>query len=246
MKAFLYAHRWKWIMLFLILALLRFPIAIASRLIPAPWSLQGVSGTLWSGQASALGLNGMIIQQHVHWNWQARALLQAKLQWQIEGRLSDAHSKVLLDAGWRNIDWRDVRLSLPLEPFTRLSEQAQALRLGGVIHLDSPLINLQQPWQLQGKLTHFSSALTQTANPLGSYQFQIDVAKNGVGNWHVSTLNGTLKAQGSGDLDIPQQHIQGNIQLEPDEATLLPLKPALALLPRNGDAYTVQIGSNLR
>lgn len=228
-------------LVFLLIALIRFPAGIAARFLPAPLVLQGASGTLWNGQASAFGVDGIVIQQNVRWQWQASALLRAALVWDIQGNFLDKNSQLLLEAGVGQISLRNLKVSLPLEPLTRMAERAKSLRLGALITLESPLIALNKNWVLDGQIDNLSSALTPSSNPFGSYRIHLDIKESGQGEWQLSTLNGALKADGQGALVLAKPQLTGSIKLIPDEEALVQLKPILGMLSRAESAYVLDI-----
>jgi len=234
------------VILLLLVASLRLPVAIAALLLPQSVSLQGASGTLWNGEASALGLNGMVVQQRLNWQFQPAALLGANLVWQVNGEYRDDKSRLQLKAGLSGFEARQISLALPLEPLAGLAEKMKGLKLGGLIQLETDSVSLKSGTKLTGKLENLSSGLTPSANPLGNYRFNLDVPANSAGTWQISTVGGVLKASGQGSADLRANKVDGAIHLQVDEGELLSLKPVLALLPKDDKGYVIDLANMKR
>lgn len=232
---------WAIIFLCLIVAIIRFPIALAAHLIPAPWILQGATGTIWQGEAAALGLGGMVLQQHVRWQFQPNALLGARLTWQIQGEFREEKSHLALTFRPGTITLHQLALHLPLEPLLNQSSRIKPLRLGALLRLKADTLSLNTGTNIDGQIENLSSGLTPTSNPFGSYKLHLDMQGNGRVNWQVSTLNGALKASGQGGIDIRKGGMTGVVNLLPDEEALLSLKPILSILPKNETGYTLNL-----
>lgn len=233
-------------LLILSIALLRFPMAIAAVFLPQPLALQGASGTIWQGEASALGLGGMVVQQHLSWQFQPRQLLSGSLVWQVQGEFRDDKSRMLLKLRPGSAEIQQAMLVLPLEPLIGQSPKMKGLKLGGVLHLDANEASLKKGVVLEGRLENLSSGLTPSANPFGSYRFHLSFPASGAGSWQIATLSGALKASGEGTANILQGKFTGEINLDADEANLLPLKPVLSTLPKGDKGYTLNLSSMMR
>lgn len=234
------------LLLVLLVAILRMPVAVAALFLPPMVSLQGANGTLWHGEASALGLNGMVVQQRLSWQFQPAALLRASLAWQIGGEYRDEKSRMQLKIGPASVVASQVSLALPLEPLASLAEKMKGLKLGGLIKLDTDSVSLRSGSKLNGKLENLSSGLTPSANPFGNYHFNLDLPANHAGTWEISTTGGVLKASGQGSANLATNKVDGAIHLQVDEGELLSLKPVLAMLPKDDKGYVIDLASMKR
>ena len=145
---------------FTVFALARFPVALAADwLIPQKINLAGSEGSLWQGRASALGLDGMAVQQDIAWKFRPGDLARGQLAWDVSGKFAGDSSKLVLSVSPVSVELRDVQLALPLEPLLNLDAKLKSLRLGGMVKLRSASFSPLRPSQASVLLENVFSAL---------------------------------------------------------------------------------------
>ena len=106
---------------FLVALTFFFPARVAYQWLPAPtFSLGGISGSVWSGQASQ-AKSGSIYMQDLHWRVKPFALFTGELRYQIEGSPAagfiDGQVSLNLSGA---VTASDLRGSMSLRPFGQL------------------------------------------------------------------------------------------------------------------------------
>jgi len=232
--------RWGLALLLVLLVcfIARLPAALVARALPAKLSLASVQGSIWHGSASALGIDGMVAQEKLVWDLQPTQLLRGTLVWQLRSEHAGQPGSATLRLGLRQRELADVRLSLPLEPLTRFNPTIAGVRLGGVVHLESPRLARNAPLNASLRLERVSSAMAAEPTLLGSYQLGIEADAAGAGKLQASSLGGPLAIDGGGEFRLASQAIDLKLRLKP-EGDLPGLASLLATLPREGDAFMV-------
>jgi general secretion pathway protein N len=98
-----------------------FPARVAYQWLPAPeFSLAGISGSVWSGQASQAQSGGFYLQ-NLHWRIRLLSLFTGELRYKIEGSLASGFidGQVSLDLSGA-VTASDLRGSAPLQLFEKL------------------------------------------------------------------------------------------------------------------------------
>lgn len=229
------------LVVFLVFALLRFPVSLAAGFLPATFKLTGAQGTLWHGRASALGLGGMVVQQDVVWQWQPQRLLHGQLAWEIRGQFAADSSRLTLALSPGAVEAREMHLALPLEPLLAQEAKLKPLRLGGILKLQSAVFTLQRPSELSARVENLFSALVPGIGALGNTQIQLSTPNSQAATWTVRPVDGPLAINGEGTLDLKRGTATGKLAFKPDSHLAGSLRPILSFLQSgaNGE-YTLQ------
>lgn len=227
-------------LVFLICFVVRLPAMLVARALPARIVLANVAGSVWHGSASALGIDGIVAQEKLVWDFQPAALLRGQLAWQLKGEHAGQPGSVRALIGLRQQALEQVRLSLPLEPLTRFNPTIAGVRLGGVVQLETPRLARHEAIQLNIRLDRVSSAMAAEASLLGSYQISVDADATGAGKLQVSPQGGPLQISGGGSFALASQAVDLSLRLKP-QGDLPGLASILATLPREQDQYVLNI-----
>ena len=223
--------------------LLQMPLSMGMGFLPQIIRLAGCEGTLWHGRAAALGINGQIVQQHLRWNFSPRQLLQGQLAWEVEGSFLQENSHLTLLLSPARLEVQKINLTLPAAPLMGLHAQLKGLKLGGLLHLQSTHLSSDQPGALNGQLDNLFSALVPDQGALGSYRLALTLQPGLNGTWNIAPQQGALGISGNGSLNLMQGQASGSLAFTPQGQASASLKPILALLPKQGDAYTLQFAA---
>ncbi len=230
------------IAVFLLFALIRFPVSLAAGFLPGNIRLDGTEGTIWQGRASAFGLGGQVVQQDVIWKVRFDNLLKARLAWDISGKFAADTSKLTLSLAPTRIELRDVAVALPLEPFLGQDAKLKSLRLGGLLKLNTANFSPQRPSDLSVRLENLFSALTPAIGSLGSAEISVATQADKTATWSAKPLDGALAVSGSGTMAPMRGKLTGQLGFKPDEKLAASLRPVLSLLQQgaNGE-YTLAL-----
>jgi len=209
---------------------------LLARGLPAGITLAGVEGSIWNGSASALGVEGVVTQEKLHWHFEPLGLLHGFLGWQLTSEHDGQPGNARVIIGLRQRALEQVKMSLPLEPLTRFNPTLAGIRLGGTVQFESTRLALHEPLKLNIQLNHVSSSMATEAALLGSYQVSIDADAAGAGKLQVSSLGGSLQVNGGGSFALAHKAVDLSLHLKPTE-DLPGLAPVLATLPRDQDQY---------
>ncbi|MBS1209787.1 MAG: type secretion system protein [Proteobacteria bacterium] len=223
-------------LIFILCFIVRLPAGLLAHALPPSVSLAGVEGSIWNGSASALGIEGIVTQEKLHWQFEPLGLLHASLIWQLSGEHNGQPGTVRVLVGPRQQALEQVKLSLPLEPLTRFNQTLAGVRLGGTVQLESTHLALHEPLKLTLRLERVSSSMATEAALLGSYQVSIDADAAGAGKLQVSSLGGALQVNGEGSFALANKAVDLSLHLKPAE-DLPGLAPLLATLPRDQGQY---------
>ncbi len=216
---------------FTVFALARFPVALAADwLIPQKINLAGSEGSLWQGRASALGLDGMAVQQDIAWKFRPGDLARGQLAWDVSGKFAGDSSKLVLSVSPVSVELRDVQLALPLEPLLNLDAKLKSLRLGGMVKLRSASFSPLRPSQASVLLENVFSALVPKLGSLGTAEINLASQADRTAQWTVRPIEGGMAISGNGGLDLKRGSASGTLTLKPDEKLAGNLKPVLSLL----------------
>ncbi|STQ91803.1 type II secretion system protein N [Iodobacter fluviatilis] len=238
MKQYLY-HRSKFIIPLLILFLiLQFPASFILKFVPAPVQSGGVSGTIWSGRLTPLGISGQQLLDEVRWQWQPLKLFKGQLVWQLDTRYGSQAGKAWLALGVGGNRLESVSLTLPAAPLFALDKKLAPFQLGGQLTLEASRISKPQTSEISLLWQNASSLVTPQANPFGSYQIKLQPDLN----WTISPVGGAaLAISGQGKVD-PQRGPQGSLQLKAASGKESLFAPLLDRMPLNGDQRELKLG----
>ena len=222
-------------LLFLLACLIRVPASLITLALPQDLQLRNVEGTFWNGSASALGVGGMLVQEHVEWHFQPASLLGAKFEWAVRGRLADKASRLNLSLRPGRAEIHDLSVFLPLEPFAALHPRLKAAQLGAELHATATQLAPDQRASIQFAIARLFSPLVPQ-DELGSYTLEIDVEPGGRGSWRIVPVAGKLQIAGSGDFDAARNSARGQVTLTP-QAPMPGLTPLLSTLPKAGEGF---------
>lgn len=230
--------RWTlWIVLAgLAFLLARFPAVLVARLLPPNIALAGVHGSLWNGGATALGINGLVTQEKLAWQFDWAGLLRARLAWQIHSEHAGQAGGMRAVLDTRGPALENLQLALPIEPLTQFNPILTGVRLRGTLTLGSERLARKEAIRVEGSLQRVGSAMGGETVALGSYRLSATATPAGEGKLEVSTLSGPLQIQGGGSFDPASRKGQARLLLKP-ETDLPGVSPLLATLPREGDSY---------
>ena len=224
--------------LFAVACALRMPLRVLTPLLPPQVQLREVYGSVWHGGASAVGIDQMLVQERVEWEFRPQALLSARLEWSLNGRLGTRLSTLTLGLGRDGPTLDEVSVHLPLAPIAALHPKLKPLRLGATVHASAARIDARSPGVATLQIDDLFSPLVPQSAPLGSYLVDLRRGDDGIATWTLRTLSGVLAASGQGKIDAARDQFSGQLVLDP--ASPLPgLSPALAQLPRSDAGYLI-------
>ncbi|AZN36570.1 type II secretion system protein N [Iodobacter ciconiae] len=239
MKQYIY-HRSKWLIPLLILFLiLQFPASFILKYLPAPMQAGGVSGTIWSGRLTPLGIGGQQLLDEVRWQWQPLKLFKGQLSWQLDTRYGSQPGKayLILGAGGKRLE--SVRLTLPAAPLFAIDKKLAPFQLGGQLILEAQQISPSLSGEINLLWQNASSLVSVQANPFGSYQIKLQPDLS----WTISTQSGAaLAISGQGKID-PRRGPQGSLQLKPASGKEGLFAPLLDRMPLNGEQHELRLGT---
>lgn len=241
----------KWSLgLFIVLALLlvlivRMPVAMLQTVLPSSVSLVQTSGTLWDGRASALGLEGIAIQQNLRWQFEPKALLAGQLTWQLNGQAagSEANSQARLVLGIRGAALENVDVTLPLEGVLRTIPKIASWGLGGTAQLRSARLSKQAGDSAELTIDPLFSQLVPALSPLTTLRANLTMNDGGA-NWTISPAGASaITVNGQGALQWlagGRVGSQGEINLQPDDKVKQQLAPLLLQIPATANGYQIK------
>jgi hypothetical protein len=231
-RAFLFATG-----VFILALFIRLPASFATWGLPPEIQLRDVEGSFWHGRAAAIGIGGVRVQEQVSWDFQPRALLDAKLAWMIEGRLAERSSRLELAIRPRGVELNAVDLALPLEPLAALHPRLKPVQLGATLRLTAKSLRARSPVVASVTVEHLFTPQAPHAE-LGSYRLEGTGQDDGKGAWRIATVSGVLRMDGKGTFDIARSKIGGQLTLTP-QSPIPGLSPWLASLPRAGGGFVL-------
>ena len=224
------------LVIFAFFCLVRAPVSLVSPFLPRQIQWQHVQGTLWQGQAAALGLGNQIVAERLEWAFLPASLAKGRLEWQLASRFAGKPGKLALSLGLEGVMLKDLDWFLPLEPLLAQEPRLQGLRLGGEVHAQAALLEVGSKADARIEVDGLFSGLVPQQGPLGSYRVDVEMQPDGSGQWKLLSLAGILQAEGRGSFDVNQAKASGQVTLTPQ--TPIPgLSPALATLTPAGQGY---------
>ena len=214
---------------------LRAPASLLTLILPPSVQLRNVEGSFWNGQAAAVGVGGLLVQEQVAWRFRPQSLLTAKLEWTISGHLAERDSSLMLSVRPSGVELAGVSVVVPLEPFAALHPRLKPAQLGALLHATAKSLRPHAPMAAMVNIDQLSSPLVPQSE-LGSYTLALDAAADGKGTWRIAPVSGNLQITGQGQFDAGQSQIHGQVVLT--AKTPMPgLTPVLAALPKVGEGY---------
>ena len=221
--------------LFVAACVLRAPASLLTLILPPSVQLRNVEGSFWNGQASAVGVGGLLVQEQVAWRFRPQSVLAATLEWTISGRLAERDSRLTLSVRPSGVELAGVSVVLPLEPFAALHPRLKLAQLGAQLHATATRLRPQAPLAATVNIDQLSSPLVPQS-ALGSYTLALEAGADGKGSWRIAPVSGNLQITGQGRFDAGQSQIHGQVLLT--AKTPMPgLTPVLAALPKVGEGY---------
>ena len=221
--------------LFVVFAVLRAPAGLMTLLLPPSIQLRNVAGSFWNGQASAVGLGGVIVQEQVEWRFQPQAMLGASLVWAVSGRFADQASRLTLALHPHGAEIKDVSLVLPLEPFAALQARIRPAQFGAALRINAKSLRQDAPVAASVAIDQLFTPLVPQG-VLGSYRLDLNGKASGKGNWQATTVAGSLQVAGQGSFDAGPGKVSGQLTLTP-QAPMPGLNAVLSSLPKVGDGF---------
>ncbi|MCX7208504.1 MAG: type II secretion system protein N [Proteobacteria bacterium] len=239
MKQFI-VHRSKFLIPLLILFLiLQFPASFILKFVPAPVQLGGVSGTIWSGRLTPLGINGQQLLDEVRWQWQPTRLFAGQLVWQLETRYGQQTGQARLALGLGGNRLEAIKLTLPAAPLFALDKKLSPFQLSGQLELEALTIRAKQSSEISLLWQNASSLVTPQANPFGSYMIKLQPNLD----WQIAPQGSALLAiNGQGKIH-PKRGPQGSLLLKAASGKESLFAPLLDRMPLNGDQRELKLGS---
>ena len=221
--------------LFLATCVLRAPASLLTLILPPSVQLRNVEGSFWNGQVSAVGVGGLLVQEQVAWRFRPQAVLAAKLEWTISGRLAEHNSRLTLSVRPSGVELAGVSVVLPLEPFAALHPRLKPAQLGAQLHATAKSLRPQAPMVATVSIDRLSSPMVPQSD-LGSYTLALEAAADGKGSWRITPVSGNLQVTGQGQFDVGQSQVHGQVLLTA-KSPMPGLTPVLAALPKVGEGY---------
>jgi len=221
--------------LFVAACVLRAPASLLTLILPPSIQLRNVEGSFWNGQAAAVGVGGLLVQEQVAWRFRPQSLLAARLEWVISGRLAERDSRLTLSVRASGVELAGVNVVVPLEPYAALHPRLKPAQLGAQLHVTTTSLRPQAPMAATVSVDQLSSPLVPQGE-LGSYTLALDAASDGKGTWRIAPVSGNLQITGQGQFDAGQSQIHGQVLLTA-KSPMPGLTPVLAALPKVGEGY---------
>ncbi|MBM3115301.1 type II secretion system protein N [Jeongeupia naejangsanensis] len=219
---------------------IRLPASVLAGLVPAPLQLSGISGTLWAGSATQLGLDGQELVRGLSWRWQAAGLLRGELMWSLGSTdpATPVSAKLLTGLGGTRIE--DLSARLPASPLLGQVRALAPFQLGGTLLINARRLDRQILADASVQWQDASSLVTPQANPFGSYN--VSLQRNGQRlDWQLASLGGRLDIQGKGS--IGPAGPQGELTLRAADGQAALFAPLLNSLPGDGTTRTLRLGA---
>lgn len=223
----------------LVVFIARMPVSIVGWFLPQSVSLVQANGSIWDGRASALGLQGVVLQQNLVWQFDPKALLSGQLAWQLRSEALGAANQARLVLGLQGLTLENVDLTLPLEGVFRSIPQVANWGLGGKAHLSSARLSQQAGDRAELVLDPVFSQLVPALMPITAIRANLNVVQGGA-DWQLLPAGAAaIAVNGSGNLKW-QGRPQGVINLKPDDQVRQQLAPLLLQVPATAEGYQIR------
>ncbi|WP_006787862.1 type II secretion system protein N [Thiorhodospira sibirica] len=222
-------------LLFTLPATTVYGIAAERGWIPETIEAQGLSGTLWSGQATHLRIRQLQVQQ-VQWQFQPSQLWRAQARYAVSFRHPQGQGNGTLAFRFRSVDVYTVRAELPAAEVAR-AVATIPLILEGQMLLDAPRLRWNYAARLieaEGVLGWLNAAAGfPRPQPLGDVRADVHTEDDGTLHAVVRDQNGALGVQGV-MVWYPDDRYEVQIDLEPNQSMSRELHAVLRLLASQG------------
>lgn len=219
--------------------LIRMPVSALQWILPPAVSLVQPSGSVWDGRASALGWQGVVLQQNLSWQFEPKALLAGAFAWQLRGEALGNASQARAVLGLRGAALENVDVTLPLEGVFRAIPQVANWGLGGRAQLRSTRLSRQAGDSAELVLDPIFSQLVPALTPLTVLRAQLNVIDGGA-KWQLAPAGASaIAVNGSGEQQW-QGAAHGIINLKPEDKVRQQLAPLLLQVPATGDGYQIK------
>ncbi|WP_297571977.1 type II secretion system protein N [uncultured Deefgea sp.] len=223
----------------LLLLVLRMPVSVINWLLPSNVNVVQAHGTLWDGRASALGLEGVVLQQKLRWQFLPKALLAGQLAWQVHSEALDTQNQARLVLGLGGVALEQVEVTFPLEGIFRAIPQVAQWGLGGRATLRSAHLSKRVGAQAELLLDPVFSQLVPSLMPMTTLRAQFSAVADGV-TWQISPAGASaIAVNGQGQLAW-RGAAHGTVNLNPDEKVRQQLAPLLMQVPATAEGYQIK------
>lgn len=242
-------RRWwlLWLVVFMLLVVAYLPARLITWVLPPSISLEGVSGTLWSGSASRAAVivdRGVIMLGQLDWQWRPFALFTADFAADVTSTWGSQTFVGQISTNWRgelsihesslvvDVDW--IRNLLPLYVQGRLQADFKRLEFRD-----------RQLQAADGRIVWSNAAWAARAGslPLGSYVVEV-AGVGSVIDGRVLTLSGGLQA--GGELALENDKYRVDVHLSGPALSNEGLRQSIALFAvPDGPNYRIQLNGSL-
>ncbi|QZA76566.1 type II secretion system protein N [Deefgea tanakiae] len=223
----------------LVVFIARMPVSVVVWFLPSSVSLVQASGSIWDGRASALGLQGVVLQQDLSWQFEPNSLLRAQMAWQLRGEALGASNQARIALGLGGSALENVDITFPLEGVFRSIPKVANWGLGGKAQLRSPRLSQQAGDSAELVLDPIFSQLVPALTPITALRVNLNVVVGGA-NWQIAPAGASaIAVNGNGDMQW-RGAAHGTINLKPDEKVRQQLAPLLLQVPATADGYQIK------
>ena len=227
------------LLLFMLIMLVRMPVAALNWALPQEVTLVQGSGSLWAGRASALGLQGVVLQQNLVWQFEPKALLAGQLAWQLRAENAGSPSQARAVLGFKGVALENVDVTLPLEGVFRAIPKIANWGLGGQAQLRSARLSKAPGDSAELTLNPVYSQLVPALTPITVLRANINMVAGGA-QWTIAPAGASaIAVNGRGDLQW-QGVAHGEINLKPDDKVRQQLAPLLLQVPSTSAGYQLK------
>lgn len=235
---------------YLVLLLATLPANLFSSMVNdnTPVRLQGVSGTLWNGQALLISAPGNITLEKTRWSFAPLALLSGRLAFDIETRLLDNTIRARAGSSLLGTVFvSELSARLPASTVAELAAIPLA-QLDGIFDIEIHDASWQagEPPLASGRIDwkNASVSVTETAS-LGNVSIVLSESEKDMLQAAISNQGGDIKISGSAEL-LPDNRYQLDIRLKPLAGASDSIRQSLAMFAKrqaNGDFLLKNSGS---
>jgi len=204
---------WLGSIVFVVVLAATLPASLVASRLPAAVRLDGAFGSVFSGGAEQLTLNGAALGE-LDWSFNPAALLSMAMGYHIDlkGPSGEAHGDIARGfSGALSID--GLKAALPLSTLTRAAGQATSVGGAGRVRLDLRHARLLQGWPtaLEGTIELDDLQPAMVTAPIGNYEIRFDPAAGD----SAAGVHGSLR-----DLNAPLA-VEGRVSLAPDHTYVI-------------------------
>lgn len=214
---------------------------VAQAALPDSIKLAGVHGSVWSGSANALGINGVAAQEKIKWQLLGKGLLHGRLEWLVTGDFNDLPSSLNAAAGFTGVSVSKLRLNIPLEPLMHFNPTVEGIHLHGTLTVEADRLAPHAPVKARIRARQVSTSMGTEPALLGSYDGSVELdTASGKGKLQLNGQGGPLQIRGGGAFHTSGKGVDIKLLLHP-LSDIPVLSPILATLPREKDQFVFKI-----